>query len=198
MYEFAKGRADKTINAGNPLGYSGARNAGIEAAKYGIVVCVDADTRIANSDIFEKAEASVKSGCVGGMTNTVPDKETCGEGAFYGWTSMAGRYLTPLMNIPFIRDYIPTVGNGQFMYFRNGLGLRFDESLGSQEDVGFVDTMRECGKVGFIDSGQIVTSGRRFRKDGPALSWFNRAKRWLNYTNGETSALATAPAPVMA
>ncbi len=199
VYDAVKKRASITaIRSEMPLGYSGARNRGIEIAKYKTVVCVDADTVVDDKNMFERVEGSVNSGYVGGMTNIKPDMETCGESAFYDWTSMAGRYLTPLMNMPVIGKYIPTIGNGQFIYFKNGLGFKFDENLAMQEDVDFVKKMRTRGKVGFIDSSHVVTSGRMFRKDGPIKSWIKRAKGWLDYTSDRIENLAMAPQPVMA
>jgi hypothetical protein len=142
--------------------------------------------------LLSRIAASIMEGYVGGITNLVPDMETSGEGAYYGWTSTVGRYATKLANIPLIGRIIPKVGNS-FIYCRSSAGLRFDEQLEGREDVHFVGQMRGLGKVDFLDGTHVTTSGRRFREEGPVYAWLKRAKEWLEYSMSEKSREAALP-----
>lgn len=179
-HEVAGKKADVVLDYKEPLGYSGARNRGTERAEGGIDVYLDADMEMEDPFTLSKIAGSIRNGYVGGMANSVPDMETCGESAYFRWTSLAAKYATKLANIPVIGRLAPRVGNS-FIYCRSNLGLRFDEALEKQEDVDFTVQMRNYGKVDFLDDTNIKTSGRRFRREGPVIAWAKRACDWLEY-----------------
>ncbi len=179
--EVAEKKADIALDYKEPLGFSGARNKGIERATGYVHVFTDADMEMEDPFTLTKIAGSIKNGYAGGMANSVPDMETCGESAYFGWTNLAAKYATKLANIPVIGKLAPRVGNS-FIYCRSDLGLRFDEGLEMQEDVDFVAQMRNYGKVDFLDNTRIKTSGRRFRREGAVTAWAKRAYDWLKYT----------------
>jgi len=59
---------------------------------------------IEDSETLRKIAGSISQGYVGGSTNLLPDKETCGEGSFYGWTNMVGKYTSMVSKIPVLFD----------------------------------------------------------------------------------------------
>lgn len=195
-HEVAEKRADLVLDYKEPLGFSGARNRGIEKATGDVLVFLDADTEMEDPFTLDRIARSIRNGYVGGITNTIPDKETCGESAYYGWTNFIGKYATKLSNIPIIGRLAPRVGNS-FIYCRKDMGLKFDEGLKKQEDIHFVSQLRNYGKVDFLDDTHVKTSGRRFRREGPLVSWTKRAYEWLKYTKSEKAKDAPiCPVPV--
>jgi glycosyltransferase involved in cell wall biosynthesis len=180
--EVAGKKADVVLDYKEPLGFSRARNRGTERATGDIDVYLDADMEMEDPSTLTKIAKSIRNGndYVGGMANSVPDTETCGENAYFGWTNLVAKYATKLANLPVIGRLAPRVGNS-FIYCRSDLNLRFDEGLEKQEDVDFVGQMRNYGKVDFLDNTHIKTSGRRFRREGPVKAWAKRAYDWLEY-----------------
>jgi glycosyltransferase involved in cell wall biosynthesis len=189
----AKDMADVHLSYKKGLGYSAARNKGIGKVKDSyITVLVDADTVLDDSSIFRKMSENIDSGYVGGNTNLVADEETCGESTFFGWSNMAGKMSSYLGNIPIIGNMIPSAGSGALIYYRSDLNARFDERLPSAEDADFMRQLRQYGKTKFISDSHVTTSGRNFRKKGPAMAWFDKFSDYIKHGNGCTEP-ATVP-----
>ncbi len=157
-------------------GVGRAKNLGSAIAVGNILSYLDADTKMAENlldEVYENVSANYDIG----KTLTYPDKKTFA-GDLYFWYN---RFCTKVSeNLP------RTNGGGGFIFTTKDLlekmiekdGFIFRDDLETMEDVNFFDRAKKIGKFKVIKDSYVITSTRRYDKEG-YLKWF--FKDWFDF-----------------
>lgn len=144
---------------------SGVRNAGIRAAKGGIIVTIDADSRMTPGSLGEIREMLNGGKYIGGGARPKFDRMSPGIFACEVYVAL---HLIPIMKKS------GGVLSGAMFWFRKAdfeeIG-GFDESLVSLEDADFASRLKALGdgrgkKYGTLKKSYVITSARKFDEFG--------------------------------
>lgn len=154
-------------------GVSKARNLGIDKSSGEVIIFLDADS-IMERNLIEKAVGVMHSKFAGGKSKVIPDSTSFQAKLYYSYVNFCSD-LSQLLTY-FNKNLLN--GAGAFMFtdkdhierLKYKYGKVFDEDLETMEDVDFLRKLRESGLLKFIKDSYVVTSTRRFNKEG----YFNR------------------------
>ena len=158
-----------------------ALNLGIEKAKGEIISFLDADSYMKN-DLLDKVCTSIKEGYVGGKAKIVPDRSNLGSKIYHNYVNFCSNLSQFLMH--FNKNL--QNGAGAFMFtdreniqkLKSKYGTVFREDIETMYDVDFLRKLSKEGKIKFIKESHIVTSTRRFDKEGYIKRFF---KDYIEY-----------------
>lgn len=142
----------KNVYAINARNTSKARNFGAAKARGDIFIFLDADSIISKNLLF-MVEKAINKGYMGGVSNTWPLENI-----------VKAKIMLWLDNYVSRRFIYPSPAG--FIFCKNDVFPRYDESLKIGEDTVMYRKLRKKGKVKFIRNAYIKTSMRRFEKKG--------------------------------
>ncbi|MBU1112016.1 MAG: glycosyltransferase [archaeon] len=153
----------------NQRGISLAKNIGFEKANGEIVIFLDADSQMQQGLIGLAIEA-LEGKYVGGKSKVLPDDDSFGAKAYFGWVNFCGRlsqvltYVNPKLNNGAGACLFSTHDQLDALYKRDGHVFRPD--LKTMEDVNLISRLRAEGPFKFLTEKGIITSTRRFQGEG--------------------------------
>ncbi len=161
--EIAKGFGCKVVNGGLP---GEGRNKGAEVAKGDLFLFMDADNKILHDDFLQKLIMGFEKRDLGVASFPIyPDGTRFDKFAYcvYNtWVKMSQSFLPHATNSILVKREIHKKIRG------------FDEQIKLAEDHDYVRRAKKYGRFGFINIKPVLTSPRRFEKDG-------RLKTYLKY-----------------
>ena len=163
---------DKTVEIAQDIGcqiVSGGlppkgKNEGAKQAKGEILLFIDADSRILSDDFLEKILQEFKKRNLDIASFLIyPDKNNLDKliYTFYNiWAKLSQSFLPHATNVILVKKEIHQKIGG------------FDEEIKLAEDHEYARRAGKLGKFGFIDIEPIITSSRRFEKEGRVKTYF--------------------------
>lgn len=153
----------------NERGIGRAKNIGFEKATGEIIAFLDADSQMMQGLIKNIIEA-LEGKYIGGKSRIFPSNPTLGAKLYFGYDNFCG-HLSQLLTY-----FNPSLNNGaganifsshdllDFLKRRDGHVFR--EDIQTMEDVNFIGRLRAEGPFKYISKNGVITSTRRFDKDG--------------------------------
>jgi glycosyltransferase involved in cell wall biosynthesis len=175
-----EGRGVRVLQTKN-MGIAHARNYGACNATGGVIVFMDADSRMEPGLLGEVA-GRVRKGYVGGTARTTPDTNGPGEGVIYSASNAIAAVSNALSNLFYVE--LNPVSEGGFIFCTRAafekIKARYGDAFpdGTSEDRAFVYRLFEEGLVARLADTGIVTSSRRTLKNGFAGTVLDKLERY--------------------
>ncbi len=166
-------------------GISLAKNIGYEKANGEVVIFLDADSQMQDG-LINLIVKSLQDGYIGGKSKVLPDTDSFGGKVYFGWVNFCGRLSQVLTHLN--KKWNNGAGaclfstHDQLDYLKKRDGYVFRPDLKTMEDVDLISRLRAKGSFKFLTKKGVITSTRRFQKEG-YLRWF--FKDFVEYANPE-------------
>lgn len=150
-------------------GIGRSKNVGYEKANGELVVFLDADTQM-QQGVLDLIVTALAGKYVSGKTKVLPDDDSFGARAYFGWVNFCGRlsqaltYLNPKWNNGAGACLFSSHDQLGALQKRDGYVFRPD--LKTMEDVELISRLRTEGPFKFLTERGVVTSTRRFKGEG--------------------------------